>query len=586
VLAAAIRRLLRFRLWLAGLLRAGELPSILFWAGLIGFLGALISVAFRDCITLLQNPLAGEDNDLYLAASRLSPWIKLLLPVAGGACAGLILQWGIHLGKNRPSGDYMEAVVVGDGVIPFRTTLVKSISSLCSIASGGSIGREGPMVQLSAMLASVLGRKQKVSAPRLRLYVACGAAAGIASAYNAPIAGALFVSEIVLGSIAVESFGPLAFSSVMATVTVHQLMGAKPTYTVPHFQVVSNWEFVFYVLLGVLTGLVAPIFIRLLREGEEIFRRLNLPLALKLALGGLVVGVLALQRPEVYGNGYTVVNSILWQDWPWAVLLAVLCSKLLATSATAGSGAVGGLFTPTLFVGAVSGCLLGKILHVFQPDFTAGPGAYALIGMGGFLAATTQAPLMAILMIFEMTLEYSVVLPLMLTCVTAHMVAKSLGQESIYAHHLRQRDFTRILLPVLNSKVGDLIKPNEASISPITPFGQIAEIFAQHRINYLYVTDEANRFLGVVSLHDLKPHLNSPELSDAIIALDILKEDFPFLTPDQHVTEALRLFSLHDGERIPVLNSKTDRKLLGTVSKLDLLLRISEIKAGADPVPA
>lgn len=578
VIRPLLIRFLRFRVWLFEALRPGELQVTLIWAGVIGFLGAIISVFFRHCLSGVQWLLIHHSNDLVQVSMNLSWWERLLLPTVGGVLAGFVLQLGTRLFPGQSSTDYMEAITLGDGIIRFRSTVIKSISSLFTIASGGSIGREGPMVQLSSMIASLIGRKGKLTKPRLRLLVACGAAAGIASAYNAPIAGALFVAEIIMGSIAMESFGPLIFSSVIATVTVRHILGGKPVYQIPPFELVSNWELIPYAFLGIITGIMAPGFLWLLQRSETIFSRWIVSLPFKLGLGGAIVGLISTVQPEVYGNGYSVVDSILHESWPWTLLILLLAAKVLATSVTAGSGAAGGVFTPTLFVGAAIGFLWGVPVHHFWPSVMASPNAYALVGMGCFLAGTTHAPLMSILMIFEMTLDYAIVPPLMLACVTAFYTSQSLRSGSIYAESLaRKKEETPESLP--EKTVGELMKPEPPYVRDIARFWEIAQVLAQYRYNYIYVVDEKDRFCGAISLHDIKEHLNHPELAHLIIALDLMRFDFPTLTPEMSLHEALDCFLKHDGERLPVLNG--DGHLLGTISKTDLLLSLAHVRSAA-----
>jgi chloride channel protein, CIC family len=574
------RHLLKWRLWFVEYFHGGELPVTLFWAGLVGLGGGLLSVLFRRAIRLLQWVLTEHQGSLVQTAMDLPKWERLLVPGVGGLIAGVVLVWGMRLARSRKTSDYMEALVVGNGVVGVRTTLVKSLSSLFTIASGGAVGREGPMVTLASMLASTIGRLRGFSMPRLKLLVACGAAAGIAAAYNAPIAGALYVGEIILGTISMEMFGPLIFSSVVSTLTVHQLLGARPTYVIPGFHVASNWEFFFYIALGLLAGMISPLFLGLLKNSERLLMRLPVSVPVRMMAGGLIVGVISLICPEVWGNGYSVVNSILRQDWIWTTLLMVFACKILATGATVGSGAVGGVFTPTLFVGASIGCLFGHAIHFVAPQITTVPGGYALVGMGCFLAATTQAPLMSILMIFEMTLQYDVVLPLMLGCVTAHYMSKGLGQKSIYASHLRRKKVSESSPGSSKaSVVRDLMRPDPPCVLPQTSFGEIARIFSKYRINYVYVVDAEKRFLGVVSLHEMKPYLNDPVLSETVLAMDFMREDFPVLASGQHLTEALKAFSSHDGERIPIVDNLVDRHLVGVISKTDLLLALADFSS-------
>lgn len=418
-----------------------ELYILLLMATLAGFLGALVTIVFREGIRGLEWLVSGQDQGLVAAAEALSPWQRLLVPVIGGLIAGLILQQiGAWL-KGRSTTDYMEAVAVGDGWISVRHSLVKASSSLVTVASGGSIGREGAMVQLAAMVASAMGRISRFPRDRLRLLVAAGAAAGLASAYNAPIAATLFVAEIVLGSIALEHIGPLIIAAVIANTTVHEVLGYAPVYQIPEFSLVSDWELALYLVLGVLAGHLAPVFLSLLERAHQFFGRLPMPLAGRMALGGLIVGVISVYEPQVWGNGYSVVNAVLQDPWAWQALLTVLVLKMIATAATHGSGAVGGAFTPTIFVGAMLGALFGTLVHALLPEGTATPNAYAVVGMGAMLAGTTHAPLMSILMVFELTLDYQIVLPLMLSVITAHYTARRYtGVRPMYADSLLPRE--------------------------------------------------------------------------------------------------------------------------------------------------
>jgi CIC family chloride channel protein len=306
------------------------------------------------------------------------------------------------------------------------------------------------------------------------------------------------------------------------------------------------------------------------------FERSRLPTIARLALGGAMVGLLAIRYPEVTGNGYSSINYILHDGgWTWKLLLVILACKILATGATFGSGAVGGVFTPTLFVGAGLGYLVGAMFHTLWPHSALTPSAFALVGMGAFLAATTHAPLMAILMVFEVTLDYAIILPLMMGCVLAYYLSIGIEPASIYSESLKRKGARIFDEQLSNLRVIDLMKPDPPVISITAGFEEIAQNFISHHFNYLYVVDADRRFLGVVSLHDIKPYLNEPEMADVIIAEDILREDFPTITPTVPLTQALETFAHHDGERLPVLDEAT-HKLLGRISKSDLILAIAD----------
>ncbi|MDP9292665.1 MAG: chloride channel protein, partial [Verrucomicrobiota bacterium] len=346
--------------------------------------------------------------------------------------------------------------------------------------------------------------------------------------------------------------------------------------------VYSNWEILPWLLLGLLAGVFAPWFLRLLRASEKLFSTSGIPIYLRLAAGGLIVGALAFFHPEVCGNGYSVIGSVLKDGWLWQTLLVVLVLKLLATAATFGSGAVGGVFTPTLFVGACLGYIFAHLAQLVCPAAPLNATASTLIGMGAFLAATTHAPIMAIIMLFELTLDYQIILPLMLACVIAHYTSRAFETDSIYSESLMRKGAGWFRERLADLRVVDLMKPNPPAVSDLAAFNEIAHNFLTHRFHYLYVVDGAGSFKGVVSLHDVKSYLNDPALAGIVIAKDILQEKFPTIAPGQTLVEALDEFSRHPGERLPVTDGAAGGgRLLGSISKSDVMLALVE-RAGQE----
>ena len=565
--------LTRLRLILLG---HEDLAGIVFWAALIGVGGALSSVVFREVVHLFEILFIGQAQSLVHAASELRWWHRALVPVVGGILAGLVLYFSGRALSSSHVIDYMEAVLVGDGRIGFRATLANALSSLLTISSGGSIGREGAMVQLAAMIGSRLGLLARAPIPRLRLMVACGGAAGIAAAYNAPISGALFVSEIVLGSIAMESFGPLIVASVTSSATIHRFLGYGPVYDVPHVQFASNWELGFYVVLGVILGHLAPPFLALLQTAQARFAQLHLPLYLQLGAGGLLVGLLSIPFPQVWGNGYSVVGTILHGQLAGVFLLEVLVAKVLATSATVGSRAVGGVFTPTLFIGCAIGALFGGLLHAGLPHVTSMPAAYALIGMGGFLAATTHAPLTSILIVFEMTADYEIVLPLMLACVVAHFTAKVYRRgESIYhaslTHALTAGGADDWRLRTIQA----LVKPVAATTAAETRLKDLFAALPKRAVDRVYVTHD-NKLTAWLDPREALAQVNEQRLpADAAVAAVARPVVFT-LTPDMTLSAALEGFLREQATVLPVTPDQWRNTLLGEVARRDLLLAIQD----------
>lgn len=570
-------KLLRWRVWLQEKLGPTEWQVTLLWAAAAGFLGAIAAILFTGLTEGVHELLTGSRAGVVESMRLLPWWMVMLIPAVGGLLAGLILLLGQRLAPGQSSTDYMEAIALGSGRIPLRASLVKCTAALFSIGSGGSIGREGPLVQLSAVMASLIGRWRQLPLLRQRLLVACGAAAGIASAYNAPIAGSFFVAEIILGTIAMESLGPLVVSAVVATLTIRGLTNAAQLYAVPAFKLGSLWEIGPYVALGLLTGTLAPWFLGSLKRAEGFFVALQLSLALRLMLGGLIVGAIATRVPEVCGNGYTVVVGILHGDYAWIALLLVLVCKWLATSASFGSGAPGGVFTPSLFMGASIGFFFGTAVHIWWPAGAADPRAFALVGMGAFLAAISHAPLMAIILLFEMTLSYDIVLPLMLCSVIAYYTAKGIQNHSLYTESLRRKEAEAPAAPSLETNlVGELMKPNPPAVRQNASFAEIARLFIAMRVNNLYVTDAEERFLGVVSLHDIKPFLGDAGMAGVVIARDILHDDFPRVRSDETLGVGLERFLGLTAERLPVVDRAG--RLIGSLAKGDVLLALVELQ--------
>jgi CIC family chloride channel protein len=548
-----------------------EAHSMLLWAAAAGLVGALATHVFREGIRVVEELLTGHSGSLVELAKRLPWYLRLCMPAIGGVVAGCFLVLSNRL-ATKVSSDYMEAIAIGDGRIPVRESLLRSLSSLSTIASGGAIGREGSMVQLAAMCASFIGRLVRFDLPRLRLLVACGAAAGITSAYNTPLAGAFFVTEIVLGSIVMESFAPIVVASVVANITMHGLPGYHPTYEMPLFPAIFGVEIGLFVIMGVLIGIAAPGFLAFLAFSKRQFVRSALPMPLRLGLGGLGVGMLSVLVPQVWGNGYSVVNALLHEPWVWWSVVMVLVSKIIATALTTGSGAVGGVFTPTLFVGAALGWLFGAAAHTLFPHVTSAPFAYAIVGMGAFLAAATSAPMMAILMIFEMTLSYQVVLPLMLACVIAHLITRSLNGQPMYAITNRRNQEEKERLRLRGIHMRDLIKPAVTVLPLEATIAELSRMFLANSVKFVYIVNDSTRFQGVVALSDVTSQLLADdEARQAQVGDFLCRDRIHLLTPEMTLDEGLRRFLAHQGERLPVVQSLESPILLGVVYKSALL---------------
>ncbi|REE17731.1 CIC family chloride channel protein [Paraburkholderia sp. BL27I4N3] len=547
----------------------------------VGITGALATALFRLAIEAIDAQIGGTAATTDLVdVARALPWYwRIAVPAIGGVIAGAMLVFAHRHRRPGRDEDYMDAVTVGAGNIGVAQTILTTASSLASIASGSSIGREGPMVQLAALCASLVGKILRMTVANARLTVACGAAAGITAAYNAPVAGALFVSELVLGSIAMARFGPVLIAAVASNMTMRALGGYHPTYAMPDYPSTSAAELVLFAALGIVCGLSAPVFLTAVQKGKSSFSRLRAPLPLQLALGGAVVGVISLVCPEVWGNGYSVVSSILHQPWPWRVLLVVLVAKVAATVISAGSGAVGGVFTPTLFVGAVLGCLFGESISLLPFSTSAEPTAYAIAGMGAILAAATQAPLMAVVMMFEMTGSYQSVLPLIVSAVVASAVANAIGGPVMYGVTVRRNLKEGMRKRLAAGTVRDLVEKPATVVHTDTSLAEALCVFERHPVRYLYVVSRDGDFLGVIALRTVARSLATETGNASLNVGDLLSDEVITLHGNDTYDAALEAFLAFPGERLPVVDDGLKPHFVGIVRKSTLLRAYADAAA-------
>jgi len=550
-------------------------PRVILGAVAVGILSGSAAIVFRFLATRLPRLIWPADPNLVHAVAQAPLWWRIVVPVAGSFLAGAVLTFGTRwLGPVR-GWDILEAVLLRDGVLHLRPALVKSLSSLLTTASAGPIGREGPMVLLAAAVASFAGRYLGFPTRHLRILVACGVAAGIACAYNTPIGAAFFTMEIIVGNFALEVFAPLVFASVVATLLSSAVFGATPVFQVSEFALASRWEILNYMLLGVLGGVTAAVFLEALRASFLLFRRSRLPRPVAMSLAGLIVGIVILGFPQVVGNGREGIRDLFQEEWGPRLALTLLALRLVATSVTVGSGAVGGVFTPTLFLGAVLGDAFGSIVHRLFPLATAVPKAYALAGMGCLLAGTTHAPITAVLMIFEMTLNYSITLPLLVATVAASLVAKGLSLESVYTEALSRKRSAwaeggeAAVMRTLT--VRDVMRSEQMTVPADTPLPQLLDRFIATRRNHLYVVGPDGRFEGVVSLHDANRALREVEDPSQFRATDFANSNFQTTVPWEHLDHVLDRFWVQEAEHLPVLGGRDSHKLIGTISRRDIL---------------
>lgn len=577
-------------------IRFSEETFHLVLAGGVGVIGGLVNLLFYYAHESIKAFFLRQPGDPVEVAEMMERWQVVLTPTLGGLCAGLVLYWGLRLAGPQRSTNMLEVIIAGDGRLPFRSSIIKSVSSLISISSGGSIGREGAISQLAATMASKWGQLAKWHPYRLRLLVGCGAASGIAAAYNAPISGAVFAALIVLGNFSMSLFAPLVFASVVATVVSRSFFGIDPWYSVPPVPISSLAQLPWFIFLGLLTGVLGATFLKLLNWTEEAFKKLALPIYGRVALGGLIVGGIALLYPGVWGNGYVVTNRILHDDFPqeWVglkFLAGLFLAKLVATLATVGSGAVGGVFTPTLFLGASVGATFGLALHQLSGGEDLPVVAFAVVGMGSMLSATLRSPLLAMIMVLEISLDYSLMPPLMLACVVSTLAARRLHPESIYTQPLRRKGLT-VSQETTTSEaatertVADLMRAPVPPLRQTATLREVADSFLVNANNFLPVVDGKSRLIGMVALQDLKEYLKSEEQVLGVIAYDVMRPAPACVTPNQRLLEVLPVVLNSEQRNIPVVNTHQENRLVGALVRAEVLGIFSEVIAARSKAEA
>lgn len=560
-------------------------------AGGVGVIGGLVNLLFYYATELVTRVILRSPGELTELAKTMPAWERVVTPASGALVAGLVLYWGLRLVGPQRSSNLLEVVVAGDGRLPFRSAVVKFISSLITIGSGGSIGREGGITQLSATFASKWGQLAKWQPYRLRLLVGCGAASGIAAAYNAPISGAVFAALIVLGNFSMSLFAPLVFASVVAAIVSRSFFGFKSWYTVLPFEFTRLTQLPWFILLGLVTGVMGAVFMKLLNRSEAGFKRLNVPIYVRLMLGGLVVGVIAVQFPGVWGNGYAITNKILTGDYPAELsglvfLAGLFLAKLIATLATVGSGAVGGVFTPTLFLGASLGATFGLGLRQLHAGQDLPLTTFAVVGMGSMLSATIGSPLLAMIMIVEISQDYSLMPPLMLACVVSVLAARRLHPQTIYTEPLRQKGLTVPQDPNTSEAapqrtVSDLMRAPVPPIRETSTLGEIADRFLTSSHNFLPVVDARSKLVGVVALQDLKEYLGSGDEVLGVIAYDLMRPPPVCVTPSQRLIEVLPVVLTSEQRNVPVVSTLKENRLVGALARSEVLGIFSELIAAS-----
>ena len=556
-------------------LRQTDHIYMVFLALIVGLLGGLCAIAFKALIHGLQGGFWFSESPS-LAMIRDLPWQwKIAAPAIGGLLVGLITYYFAREAKGHGVPEVMEAVALRGGRIRPRVVIAKMFASGICIASGGSVGREGPIVQIGSAFGSTVGQWLGLGERRLKTLVGCGAAAGIAGTFNAPVAGALFAVEIILGDFGVSQFSPIVISAVAATVVSHHFEGNFPAFEVPAYALEHPMELFAYAALGLLAGVVALAFVRSLYWFEDAFDAVKFYPPAKGIIGGAIIGGIALFFPEVYGVGYEAINEALRGELVWSLLLTLVAVKILAVGITIGSGGSGGIFAPSLFIGAMTGGAVGMFVNTLWPGSVGGPGAYALVGMGAVVAAGTHAPITAILIIFELTNDYEIILPLMISCIIATLLTTRAQKSSIYTLKLLRRGIDihagQTINVLRHLKADDLARDDHVSVHPEEGLMPVVSRFIEHPGGSVFVVDEGEILLGVITINEIRPIMADVATYQSLfIARDMMREgDFPTIAPDDSLDDVMKRLGTYRFE-VPIVK---DGKLVGSIWPEDVIQR-------------
>lgn len=575
-------------------------------AGLLIFYSMLLLGAFERTFLHIEGGLLELLSD--------TPWpLVLLAPALGGLAVGVLIERYSPESRGHGVAEVLESIAVHHSRIPARTAVFKGLTAAFTMASGGSVGREGPVVQIGSAVGSSIGQRLGVSRSQLRMLVGCGAAAGIAAAFDAPIAGAMFALEVILADFGVATFSPIVLSSVIATVVARAIttqerlteatIAGDTIAGVPHreitqtgYRLVSAFEIGPYLVLGLICGIIALVFIAWLDRADGLFKGkwggwlgrnlAALPGWARPAVGGLGVGLIGLAVPQALGAGYEAMNATLNEQYGVGLVLAALVGKLAATSLTLGSGGSGGSFFPSLFLGAMTGSAFGSLVHALFPLSSATSGAYSLVGMGAVVAGAVQGPLTGIIMMFELTGDYQIILPLMISCLSASLLVNRWLGYSMYTLKLAHKGIdprgSRGLDMLRHVPVSDVMKREAAVVPNTMRFRALVEQLTRSRFSSHAVVDAKGRYVGLVSLEEVRGFVFEAGLDDLVLAGDIARTDIAPLSEDEDLQNALERIAALEFDHVPVVSRDDSKRVVGMLSRRDVLVAYRNLQADAD----
>ena len=538
----------------------------------VGLVGGAMVIALREGILFFQSNFYGAPGErLYDTVAVLPWWQVLAVPTFGGLAVGILLKFGMPGGRPQGVADVIEVSALKGGRMSMTTGLRAAVINALSIGSGASVGREGPAVHLGAALAGWIAKRLHLTRTLSRTLLGCGVAAAVAGSFNAPIAGALFASEVVIGHYALKAFAPVVIASVTGTAISRAYYGDFPAFVLPPHQITSYLEFPAFIMLGILAGFTASVLLRAIFTAQDVSQKIPGPVWIRPAIAGFLVGAIALVLPQVLGVGYGITDDALSGQVALWLLVAVLIAKIVATALSLGFGFGGGIFSPSLVVGAMLGGSFGIVVTSIAPELNPGTGGYTLVGMGAVAAATLGAPISTTLIVFEMTGDYELTMGLMLAVVVSTGITRHISGNSFFALQLERRGldlkggFERALLRA--GRVCDVMEENSELVSQDMPLSQLRVCLQESKLGELFVVDSEGKLTGTITLADLSETAFDPAMDLLINAADVARRRPPILECKDHLEDALKKMRDSGESLIAVVDDGKNRKFLGAVEE-------------------
>lgn len=557
-------------------IRRSDTAFLLIFSVFTGVGAGYGAVVFRWLIHLLTRVFFDGGKSIF---SFMEGYYILIIPAVGGLLVGIITNYLAPETKGHGVPEVMLAIDKDGGKIRFRVAIVKAIVSSLSIGSGGSVGREGPIVQIGSSLGSSMGQIFNLTKDKIQILVACGAGGGIAATFNAPLAGIFFALEVILRNYSPRHISSIVLSSVIATVVSRSFLGNAPAFDVPIYQMNSAWDILFYMVFGLLAAVAGFLFIKVLYRIEDLFNKLPLQQYIYPAIGGLMVAVIGLWYPQVFGVGYKTIELALNGNITTALAIILLFAKLLATSLTLGSGGSGGVFAPSLFIGAMLGVAYSKLTLILMPNIGIEPGASALIGMAAVFAAAANAPISAILFLFELTGDYKIILPLMAAVIMAYLVMRGLSSESIYTLKLARRGLlskSRKRSDALEYIiVEEAMSRNVITVNENALVEKAGLLIKKTRHRGFPVVDENNKLCGIITHKDINKAL-AKELGKHPIS-EVMSTDIITCNPEENLRQVMEKLGTKNIGRSPVIDPKYPGTIVGIITRKNIISAIHDV---------